>query len=247
MKLAENILIGFRPIIEAVNAGKEIEKVLFKSGSTGELYHETFDLVRKNNIPFQVVPIEKLNRITRKNHQGIIAFVSVIEYSNIENLLPSLFENSVNPLIVMLDQVSDVRNFGAIARSAECAGANAIIVAEKGMAQINYDAIKTSAGALLKIPVCRTKSMMKTVDFVKNSGLKVFASTEKASINIYDADFSVPTAIILGSEEKGISNDLLCNSDELVKIPILGTVESLNVSVAASVVLYEAIRQRLYK
>lgn len=246
-KQPTNIVIGFRAIIEAINAGKEIEKVLLKKGSEGELYHETFDLIRQHNIPFQIVPIEKLNRITRKNHQGAIAFVSLIEYSNLENLLPGLFEKGENPLLILLDQVSDVRNFGAIARSAECAGAHAIIVPEKGMAQINFDAIKTSAGALLKIPVCRVKSMMKTVDFLKESGIKVFASTEKAEKNIYNVDFNVPSAFVLGSEDKGISNDLLRNSDELIKIPIIGTVESLNVSVAASIVIYEAIRQRMFK
>ena len=245
--MTNNILIGFRALIEAIKAGKEVEKVLIKKGLTGDLYQETFELIKEHKIAYQLVPIEKLDRITRKNHQGIIAFVAIIEYSSIENLIPMLFEKGENPIILVLDQISDVRNFGAIARSAECAGVHGIVIPEKGVAQINFDALKTSAGALLKIPVCRVQNLYRTVNFLKNSGLKIFSSTEKAQKNIFEADFTQPLAIIMGSEDTGISNDLLNITDEKVKIPLQGTIESLNVSVATSIVCFEVVRQRNFR
>lgn len=245
--MTNNILIGFRALIEAIKAGKEVEKVLIKKGLTGDLYQETFELIKEHKIAYQLVPIEKLDRITRKNHQGIIAFVAIIEYSSIENLIPMLFEKGENPIILVLDQISDVRNFGAIARSAECAGVHGIVIPEKGVAQINFDALKTSAGALLKIPVCRVQNLYRTVNFLKNSGLKIFSSTEKAQKNIFEADFSQPLAIIMGSEDTGISSDLLNITDEKVKIPLQGTIESLNVSVATSIVCFEVVRQRNFR
>lgn len=239
-----DFVFGIRSTIEAINSGKEIDKILVKKGLQGELYQELFGLIRRFQIPMQYVPIEKIDRITRKNHQGIVAFVSQVTYHNIEGLVPQLFEQGRNPLILVLDQVSDVRNFGAIARTAEVAGVDAIIIPEKGAAQINADAIKTSAGALHTIPVCRSKNLAATVKFLKNSGLKIVAATEKGEKLHFETEMKDPLAIIMGSEDLGIEAGLLKIADEWTKIPQFGQIGSLNVSVAAGVLVYEAIRQR---
>jgi 23S rRNA (guanosine2251-2'-O)-methyltransferase len=180
-----------------------------------------------------------------KNHQGVLAFISPIEFQNIENILPSLYEAGKNPLFIILDKVTDVRNFGAITRTAECANVDAIIIPEKGSAQISGDAVKTSAGALLKVPVCRVKNLLQTVKFLQESGIQIVAATEKASDLYYKTDFSIPTAILMGAEDKGVDMEYLRIADQMVKIPILGEIESLNVSVAASIIIYEAVKQRM--
>ena len=239
------MLFGMRPIIEAINAGKELDKIFIQTGLTGELWFELKKLIQKYTIPFQLVPVEKLNRLTSKNHQGIIAYVSLVTYQSVENILPSLFEQGKIPLILVLDRITDVRNFGAIARSAECAGVDAIVIPSRGAAQVNGDAIKTSAGALHQIPVCRSENLKQTLDFLKNSGLQLVACTENANKEYYEANFTLPTAIIMGSEEDGISEEYLKRSDAKVKIPLFGKIESLNVSVATGVVLYEVVRQRM--
>jgi len=237
-------IFGMRTIIEAINSGKEIEKILIKKGLQGELYHELMDLVHQMQIPIQLVPIEKLDRVTRKNHQGILAFISPITYQNIEEIIPRLYEEGKTALILILDELTDVRNFGAIARSAEVAGVHAIIIPEKGSAQINADAIKTSAGALHLIPVCRTKSLSGVVKYLKNSGLKIVSATDKGETFYYNIDMKDPVAIILGSEDLGIEAGLLKISDEWAKIPQNGQIQSLNVSVAAGIMIFEALRQR---
>jgi 23S rRNA (guanosine2251-2'-O)-methyltransferase len=237
-------IFGMRTIIEAINSGKEIEKILIKKGLQGELYHELMDLVHQMQIPIQLVPIEKIDRVTRKNHQGILAFISPIVYQNIEEIIPRLYEEGKTALILILDELTDVRNFGAIARSAEVAGVHAIIIPEKGSAQINADAIKTSAGALHLIPVCRTKSLSNVVKYLKNSGLKIVSATDKGTKFYYDIDMKDPIAIILGSEDLGIEAGLLKVSDEWAKIPQHGQIQSLNVSVAAGIIVFEALRQR---
>jgi 23S rRNA (guanosine2251-2'-O)-methyltransferase len=195
-------------------------------------------------ISAQQVPVEKLNRITGKNHQGVIAFLSEVTYVDITTLLPSIFEKGDDPLILLLDGVSDVRNFGAIARSAECAGVHAIVIPASGSAAINADAIKTSAGALHRIPVCRHRDLLTVMRFLKESGLRLFAATEKATDSMYATDMRGPAGLILGSEDTGISAQLLKISDSWVSIPMKGTIASLNVSVAAGVVLFEMLRQR---
>lgn len=240
----EDFVFGTRAVIEAVRAGKSIDKILIKNGLKNELFGELYQLIKENKIPFQYVPVEKINRITKKNHQGVIALISSIDFYRIEDILPSIFEKGQDPLLLILDQVTDVRNFGAIARSAECAGVHAIIIPEKGAARIGADAVKTSAGALNIVPVCRSSNLNLIVDFLKNSGIKIVAATEKASEIYTNSNMLGPLAIILGSEESGISNQLLRLSDDLVRIPIVGKIESLNVSVAASLMVYEAIRQR---
>ncbi|MFA6924441.1 MAG: 23S rRNA (guanosine(2251)-2'-O)-methyltransferase RlmB [Bacteroidales bacterium] len=240
----ENIIYGIRPIIEAIKSGKEIDKVIFQDGLKGQLFFELRDLLKEFEIPFQFVPAEKLNQITTKNHQGVVCFISSIEYQKIEDIIPLLFENGEVPLIMMLDRITDVRNFGAISRTAECAGVHAIIIPVKGSAQINEVAIKTSAGALNKIPVCRTIKTEETITFLKNSGLQIVSCTEKTEKLFYDIDYTLPSLIIIGSEEDGISKSILDKSDEIVRIPLKGEIESLNVSVAAGIVLFEVVKQR---
>jgi len=240
----DEYIFGTRAVIEAINTGKNIEKVFIKTGLNNELYQQLISLVKENGIPFQFVPLEKINRITRKNHQGVLAFISPIEYTSIEMLLPVIFEKGREPLLLILDQITDVRNFGAIARSAECAGVDAIIIPEKGMAQIGADAIKTSAGALHHIPVCKVPNLFRTVQFLKDSGLQIVAATEKAKVIYTLGNFKIPLAIVMGSEESGISQTILNISDQQLKIPLFGNIESLNVSVSAALMIYEAVRQR---
>jgi 23S rRNA (guanosine2251-2'-O)-methyltransferase len=240
----ENFIYGIRPVIEALKSGKEIEKILIQKGLRGEGFQQLHSLIREMEIPIQFVPLEKLDRLTRQNHQGVVATISEITYQKIEAILPYSYEQGKVPLVIVLDHITDVRNLGAVARTAECAGADAILLPEKGSAQINQDAIKTSAGALYKVPVCRYHSIKESITFLKNSGLKIFAATEKANSDYTDADMTQPLALILGSEESGISDELIEMADELIQIPVMGEIQSLNVSVAAGVILYEILRQR---
>ena len=240
----DNIIFGLRPIIEAIKAGKEAEKLLIRNGLQSELYFELKELIKIHQIPFQYVPIEKLNRITRKNHQGLICFISPVNYVPLENIIPLLFEEGKTPLLLILDKITDVRNLGAIARTAECAGVNAIIIPSRGSALIGPDAIKTSAGALFKIPLCRSANLKETIAYLKECGIRIISCSEKGENFYYQADFTNPSAIILGSEEDGISPEYLKLSDTIVKIPLHGEIESLNVSVASGIVLFEALKQR---
>lgn len=244
MKKKHEIVFGTRAIIEALQNGKEINKVLLKHGLRNDRSNNLINTLKKRQIPFQFVPIEKLNHITSKNHQGAIAYISPIEYTEVEQLLPSLYESGEEPLFLLLDGITDVRNFGAIARTAECAGVHGIIIPAKGAAQINADAIKTSAGALLTLPICRTENMLKTLQFLKNSGLTTISATEKTNVSLYEASIKGPCAIVMGSEEKGIHPRLLNETDFNLKIPLKGHIASLNVSAATSVFLYEISRQR---
>lgn len=238
------MVFGIRAVVEAIRSGKEIEALFIQRGISGGLIQELKELMNEYQITAQQVPVEKLNRITQKNHQGVIAVISPIVYQKIENIIPEVFEKGETPLILVLDSITDVRNMGAIARTAECAGVHAIVIPAKGSAQINPDAIKTSAGALYKIPVCRHDNFMQTVRFLQESGLQLVCCTEKTQDNIYKPDYTAPTAIIMGSEEDGIRNEIIRISDHLAKIPMFGEIESLNVSVSTGVILYEAIRQR---
>ena len=240
----ESFLYGTRPVIEAIKAEKEIDKVFVQKGLQGEVYQELMDLIKEHDVPYQYVPIEKLNKLTMKNHQGVACFVSIISYTPIENLIPLIYEKGETPLVLILDRITDVRNFGAIARTAECAGVDAIIIPSRGGAQINSDALKTSAGALHNIPVCRSENLKTTIDYLKKSGLQIIAATEKAGDYHFKIDYTPPTAIIMGSEEDGISPEYLRMADYKVSIPILGQIESLNVSVACGVLIYEALKQR---
>jgi len=244
LKNRNQFIYGIHSIVEAIRAGKSLEKVFIKKGFKSDLLGELMQFIRKNTIPCQYVPVEKLNRLTRKNHQGIVALVSDIEYVNIEKIIPVIYEKGEVPFILILDRITDIRNFGAIARTAECAGVNAIVIPNKGVAQINSDAIKTSSGALHSISISRTGNLGDTIKFLSDSGLQVFAVTEKAEDLYYGMDFTAPVALILGSEDKGINEDLLKSAYRSVKIPMFGSIGSLNVSVAASIVIYEVVRQR---
>lgn len=239
------LLFGARPVMEAITAEKQIDKIYLKKGSESPLVIRVIEMCREYRINFQEVPVEKLNRLTRGNHQGIVAQMSPIEYFDIETVLEDVERSGVAPLIVVMDSVTDIRNFGAIARSAECAGAHAIIMSLKNSAPVNAEAIRSSAGALTIIPVCRVGSIKLTVAQLKERGMQVVCATEKAQGLVYDADLTKPTVVVMGSEDKGISKDILKMSDAQVAIPIIGNVESLNVSCAASVILFEVVRQRL--
>lgn len=241
------MVFGIRAVMEAIKSGKEIESLFIQRGLGGGLFHEFRALLTEHGILPQQVPVEKLNRITPKNHQGVIGIISPIVYQKIEDIIPVLFEQGKTPLVLVLDSITDVRNMGAIARTAECAGVDAIVIPSKGSAQINPDAIKTSAGALYKIPVCRHDNLVQTARFLQESGLQLVCCTEKTKDSIYDIDYTPPTAIIMGSEEDGIRNELIRISEHLAKIPMFGEIESLNVSVSAAVIVYEAVRQRVLK
>lgn len=238
-------IFGIRAVIEAIDAGKEIDKVLVRKGLQSELSRELLGKLKAMGVPTQWVPQEKLNRITMKNHQGVIALLSPVTYHSLDEVVMSVFENGGLPLLLLLDGITDTRNFGAIARTAECAGFNAIIIPEKGSVSVTADAVKTSAGALLSLPVCRVKSMRSAVEYLKQSGVMVTGASEKATEGYTECDFTEPTAIVMGSEDTGISNEVLGLCDHLASIPILGSIGSLNVSVAAGIMMYEAVRQRM--
>lgn len=240
----KEMIFGIRAVIEAVEAGKEIDKVIIKRELQGDLFRQLSSVLSANNIPVQKVPIERLDRFTRKNHQGVIAFLSAITYERIEDIIPFLYEQGKEPFIMVLDGLTDVRNFGAIARTCEVAGVDAIVIPNRGSVTVNADAVKTSAGALLKIPVCKEESLPKTLEFLRDSGVKIVAATERASSNYTDTNYNGPVAIVMGAEDTGVSNENLRICDELVKIPQFGTIESLNVSVAAGILIYEVIRQK---
>ncbi|MGY6521433.1 MAG: 23S rRNA (guanosine(2251)-2'-O)-methyltransferase RlmB [Mongoliitalea sp.] len=240
----KDFIFGTRAVMEAIHAQKDIDKILLDKDVNNELTKELLALAKAERIPVVRVPDAKLNRITRKNHQGVIAHMSAIQYASLDNVIETCFSSGISPLILVLDRITDVRNFGAIARTAECAGVHAIVIPEKGAAQINSDAVKTSAGALNHLPICRVKNLYYTVKDLQKMGLQVVAVSEKAEKMMYEADFSIPTALIMGSEEDGISSELMGLSNDFIKIPMKGNIESLNVSVSAGVVIYEAIRQR---
>ena len=240
----QDYIFGLRPVQEALEAGRNIERILIRKGLQGDQFQLLLQLIRQTGIPYQMVPVEKLNRVTRKNHQGIIAITAMVTYQPFEEVIAQVFESGKDPMILILDGITDVRNMGAIARSAEAAGANAILLPEKGSAQINPDAMKTSAGALSIIPVCRTPDLIRSVRYLRNAGLKITGATEKTDILYYQADFRSPAAIIMGAEDVGISPSLLDICDQEVRIPMLGKISSLNVSAAASVLLFEVVRQR---
>jgi len=240
-----DLVFGIRPLIEAIEAGKQIDNVFIQDGLRGELINDLKRMMQKRGIIYKQVPIEKINRITHKNHQGVIGFVSPVTFYRLEDIITSVFEAGKSPLILILDRITDVRNFGAIARSAACAGVDAIVIPSRGASPINSDALKTSAGALYSMPICKEHNLKSAIDYLKDSGLQLMAVTEKASDLYYQADFSGPAALIMGSEEDGISPEYLKLADARLRIPIQGQIGSLNVSVATGIVLFEAVKQRL--
>ncbi|VBB48617.1 RNA methyltransferase, TrmH family, group 3 [uncultured Paludibacter sp.] len=240
----KEMIFGTRAVIEAIQAGKELDKILIRRDMTNELSKELYAVLQGRAVALQKVPLEKLNQVTTKNHQGVIAFISPVQFYRLEDVIPMIYEEGRTPFVIVLDDITDVRNFGAVARTAECAGVDAIVIPMRGGASINADAVKTSAGALLSIPVCREHNLRNAIEFLRMSGLKLIGATEKGTKNYTEADMKEPVAIIMGSEDEGISPEHLKLCDEQVKIPILGKIQSLNVSVAAGVMMYEAVRQR---
>lgn len=238
------MIFGTRAIIEAIEADKEIDKLLLRKDLQGDLSKELIVLAKNRGITVQRVPSERLDRYTRKNHQGAIAFLSAISYEHIEDIVPFLYEEGKDPFILLLDGITDVRNFGAIARTCEVAGVDAIVIPAKGSVTVNADAVKTSAGALLKISVCKEPNLTDVIKYLKNSGIKVVAASERSSQLYTATDYTGPIAIVMGAEDTGVSTENLRLVDEMVKIPQYGTIGSLNVSVAAGILIYEAIRQR---
>ncbi|NIK91219.1 23S rRNA (guanosine(2251)-2'-O)-methyltransferase RlmB [Mangrovimonas sp. CR14] len=237
-------IFGIRTIIEAINSGKNIDKVFLQKGLKGDLFKELESLIRSENINYSYVPIEKLNKFKNRNHQGAVAQIAPIAFHDLDALILETLESGVIPLFLVLDQLSDVRNFGAIIRTAECTGVHGIIIQKKGGAPINADTVKTSAGAIFKIPICKVDHIKDAIFHLQASGIKVIAATEKTDNDLYDVSFAEPCAIVMGSEGKGINPSVLKIVDDRAKLPLLGTIESLNVSVACGAFLYEVIRQR---
>ena len=240
-------IYGTRAVIEAVRAGRQIEKVFLQAGINNDRMKELVHTLKEKGVPFTWVPPEKITRLSGKNHQGVVGFISAVQYATLQNLIDGAYSDGRTPFFLLLDRITDVRNFGAVVRTCECAGLDAVVIEETGNAPVTGDAVKTSAGALHHLPVCRVKSMKQTLKDLKDNGIQVVACTEKATKTIYEVDLSVPTALLLGSEEDGISPVLQKDADVLAKIPIRGKIQSLNVSVAAGVAIYEMIRQQLYR
>ncbi|NDV16455.1 23S rRNA (guanosine(2251)-2'-O)-methyltransferase RlmB [Muricauda sp. TY007] len=237
-------IYGIRAVMEAINAGQPINKIFVQKGLKGELYKELESTVRKNGLSLSYVPVEKLNRLTRNNHQGVVAQISPVQFHQFEELVEQVLSKEQLPLFLMLDGVSDVRNFGAIIRTAECSGVHGIIIPKNGAAPITDDTVKTSAGAAFNVPIAKADHLKDAIFYLQSSGIVVTGATEKADDEIYGVDFNRPTAIIMGSEEKGISPSTLNIIDHQAKLPLMGKIGSLNVSVACGVFLYEVVRQR---
>ena len=238
------LVYGIRPVIEAIRSGIEIEKIFIQSSLQGALLQELKEELKGKRIIVQYVPAEKLDRLTRNNHQGVVAAMSMIEYHNFEEVVTQVIERGEKPFIIMLDRVTDVRNLGAICRSAECAGVNTVAIPQHGSAQINEDAIKTSAGALLRLPICREENLKTTINIAKQLGIKVYAATEKGGVLYTEADMTESIMIIMGAEDTGVTPEIIKMCDGKLMIPIKANIESLNVSVAAGILMYEVVRQR---
>lgn len=242
---SSDYIFGLHPVLEAIQAGRTIDKIFLKKDLHGDLAIRLTHLAKDHDIPVQRVPVERLNKITRKNHQGVIAQTSAVAYHRLGDIVPQLFEDGVLPFVLVLDGLTDVRNFGAIARTAECCGVNAIVIPTKGSVSVGADAVKTSAGALLHVPVCREHSLAAAVRYLKDSGYQIVCATEKSSENYTLANYTTPVALVMGAEDIGISPEVLKLADTRAAIPMFGNIGSLNVSVAAGVMMYEVVRQRL--
>lgn len=244
----KQVVYGLRPVMEALASGQQVERVLLQNGLNSSLLNELRQKMKEANVPFQYVPVEKLNKMTTGNHQGVVATIAAVKYHDFVEIMETTSqqadESVRGPLILLLDHITDVRNMGAIARTAECTGVSALVVPDHGSAAMNEDAVKTSSGALLRLPVCREQNLKTVVNLAKQYGYQIVASTEKGAVHYRDVDFRRPTLLIMGNEETGISPELLKMSDVRAKLPIVGEVASLNVSVAAGVMMYEALEQR---
>ncbi len=242
---SSSLIIGRQPLVEALQSGKGIDKILLQKNTTGEAINQIRQLAREQNVPIQVVPVEKLNGLSKANHQGVMAFVARVQYMDLQQVIDHVVSNGDLPLFLMLDGVTDVRNIGAIARSAVCCGAQAIIIPDKGVGALNEEAMKSSAGALEMIHICRVNSLLKAVDDLHLNGIKVFTSEMRAEENVYELPFTDPCCIIMGDEGKGVQPYLAKAADHFFKIPMATKFDSFNVSVATGIILYEAMKQRL--
>lgn len=238
------MIFGLRPVLEALEEGKEIERIFIQRDLRNPLVHQIRTMLDKAGVHAVMVPIEKLNRLTRKNHQGIVCFLSSVTYYKASDVIPGLFESGINPVVLLLDRITDVRNFGAICRTAECTGVSTVIIPEKGGAPVNGDALKASAGALNRMSICREYNLKDTIGYLKESGFQIVGCSEKADKEVFQYTFDGPVCIIMGSEENGISPEYIKKCDALVKIPMEGKTASLNVSVATGMILYEVLRQK---
>ena len=241
----ENYIFGMHPVMEAIKANKEIDKVFIQSDLRGPHVTELRKLLTTHKVSSQNLPLGRMNHLYKKNHQGVVAFLSPIDYQPYQEVISNAFESGKMPLVLILDRVSDVGNFGAICRTAECTGVDCIIIPVKGSAQINGEAVKRSSGALLNVNISKERDLAAVAEDLKSMGLQVVGCTEKTEDLIYSVDYKMPTAIVMGSEEDGINSQLMKTLDAKVKIPMIGNTESLNVSVSAGVIIYEAIRQRI--
>ena len=240
----EHLIFGIRAIIEAIQSGKEVDKVFIQKEISGELMKDLMKVMKRGNINFSYVPVEKLNRLTPNNHQGAVASISPIGFMDLEQLVEATIASGKMPLFLILDQISDARNFGAIIRTAECTGVNGIIVQKAASAPVNGDTVKTSAGAVFNVPICKVEHIKDAMFYLQGSGIKTVAATEKTDQNIYDINLNEPLAIIMGSEDRGVNPSVLKMVDEKAKLPMFGSIGSLNVSVACGAFLYETVRQR---
>lgn len=243
-RIETDSIFGFHPIIEGIKSGVTFDRIFLQKGLKGDLIDELKALIKKHEIESKTVPVEKLNRLTRSTHQGVFAFISPVEFISLEDLISQTTESGANPLYVILDQITDVRNFGAIVRTAECTGVNGIIIPKQGSAPVSAEAMKTATGAIFNVPICKVDNLKDTVYYMQAEGIQVVAATEKSNDFIYDVDMSGPTAIVMGNEQKGITLGMQKIADRKAKLPILGEIKSLNVSVACGAVLYEVVRQR---
>ena len=241
----KEMIFGTRAVMEAIRAQRPIERVYVQTGLGNDLIKELIQTAKQHNVPYSFIPQEKLNRLSSKNHQGVICLLSAVTYAQVEDLIDHAYAQGKEPFFLIVDRVTDVRNFGALARTADCAGLTGMILGDKGNAPLTGDAVKTSAGALHYMPVCRVTDMRKTIKLLKQNGIQVVACTEKADQVLFDVDLKGPLAIVMGSEEDGISPELLREADVLAKIPMQGHIASLNVSVAGGIAIYEAVRQKM--
>ncbi len=244
-RIKDSFIFGIRPIEEAFSAGKEVDKLLVQKGLFSDSIKDIIATAKHHDVYVQFVPIEKLNRVTRKNHQGIIAYMSMVEYQPIDNVLPMIYDKGETPFILILDRITDIRNIGAIARTAECTGVHAILVPAQNSAKINAEAVKSSAGAILRVPIARSFNLKEDIGFLKQSGLQIIGVSEKTDNDYSNNDYNLPTAIIMGAEDDGISDEYIKLCDSFAKITMVGETASLNVSVATGVVLFEALKQKL--
>ena len=237
-------IYGIHAVLEAIEAGKDIDKIFLSKTLNDDTAKEICDKARQLRVPVQRVPVQKIDRITRRNHQGVVAMLAAVTYYRVEDLVPQLFDNGENPFIVVLDGVTDVRNFGAVARTCECAGVSAIVIPDRESVSVNADAVKTSAGALNYLPVCRERNLVNAVKLLRDSGFKIVGTSDKKQMRYTQADYTSPVAIVLGAEDKGISPEIMKLCDTQVLIPEFGHINSLNVSVAGGIMIYEVVRQR---